>query len=189
MVNLQSQVYQKKKHIEKVGAKTAPDVKKKSDVEVGPKTTPVFDEIPVNLGKNAEVGEDVNVDDIEKYYIETGEYGQHNKVNQALTLGLMERLGYQWYLNMGRHHKRTRATRYFQSVHAGMLEVFLNQFDERVKRINNHFMEGFQLYPESEKIKEKHMMWTEMLKKVASTCTTSGQPHTPTDKTPEKETN
>ncbi|KAF5818945.1 putative papain-like cysteine peptidase superfamily [Helianthus annuus] len=33
------------------------------------------------------------------------------------------------------------------------------------------------------------MMWTEMLKKVASTSTTSAQPHTPTDKTPEKETN
>ncbi|MFS7928518.1 hypothetical protein Hanom_Chr04g00321721 [Helianthus anomalus] len=74
-------------------------------------------------------------------------------------------------------------------VHAGMLEVFLNQFEECVKRTNDHFTEGFQLYPESEKIKEKHTMWKEMLKKVASTGTTSGQPRTPTDRTLEKETN
>ncbi|KAF5801503.1 hypothetical protein HanRHA438_Chr06g0258081 [Helianthus annuus] len=32
-------------------------------------------------------------------------------------------------------------------------------------------------------------MWTEKLKKVGSTCTTTGQPQTPTDKTPEKEAN
>ncbi|MFS7962109.1 hypothetical protein Hanom_Chr08g00722781 [Helianthus anomalus] len=74
-------------------------------------------------------------------------------------------------------------------VHAAMLEVFLNQFDECVKRINGPFTEPFQLYPESEKIKEKHTMWTEILKKVGSTCTTTGKTQTPTDKTPEKEEN
>ncbi|KAM0058414.1 hypothetical protein Hdeb2414_s0005g00170001 [Helianthus debilis subsp. tardiflorus] len=70
-----------------------------------------------------------------------------------------------------------------------MLEVFLNQFDECVKRINDTFTEGFQLYPQSEKIKETHTLWTEKLKKVGSTCTTTAQPQTPTDKTPEKEAN
>ncbi|KAM0070435.1 hypothetical protein Hdeb2414_s0001g00013081 [Helianthus debilis subsp. tardiflorus] len=69
-----------------------------------------------------------------------------------------------------------------------MLEVFLNQFEECVKRINDNFTEGFQLYPESEKIKEKHTMWKEMLKKFASTGTTSGQPRTPAHRTLEKET-
>ncbi|KAJ0534408.1 putative papain-like cysteine peptidase superfamily [Helianthus annuus] len=70
-----------------------------------------------------------------------------------------------------------------------MLEVFLNQFNECVKRINNTFTEGFQLYPESEKIKEIHTLWTEKLKKFGSTCTPTAQPQTPTDKTPEKEAN
>ncbi|MFS7906291.1 hypothetical protein Hanom_Chr01g00057571 [Helianthus anomalus] len=65
-----------------------------------------------------------------------------------------------------------------------MLEVFLNQFDECVKRINDTFTKGFQLYPESEKIKEIHTLWTEKLKKVGPTCTTTAQPQTPKDKTP-----
>ena len=65
----------------------------------------------------------------------------------------------------------------------------MNQFDECVKRITDTFTEGFQLYPQSEKIKEVHKLWTDKLKKVGSTCTTTEQPQTPDDKTPEKEAN
>ncbi|KAJ0560232.1 hypothetical protein HanRHA438_Chr06g0264071 [Helianthus annuus] len=76
---------QKKNQIEKERAKPDPVVEKKCDVEGGPETAPVVEEIPVNVGFNAEFEKCMNVDvgpktvpvvdtsDIEKYCIETGE--------------------------------------------------------------------------------------------------------------------
>ncbi|MFS8006950.1 hypothetical protein Hanom_Chr14g01255241 [Helianthus anomalus] len=69
-------------------AKTDEVGKKKTDVEGGPETAPVVEEIPVNAGFHAEFEECMNVDvgpktvpfvdtsDIEKYYRETCEWGQ-----------------------------------------------------------------------------------------------------------------
>ncbi|MFS7928511.1 hypothetical protein Hanom_Chr04g00321641 [Helianthus anomalus] len=155
-------------------------------------TGDVVDEIPVNLGKNAEIGEDMNVEeggttaadynveDIEKYYVETVEYGQTQQSQPGVNIGFDGEIR----IPMVSQYGSTPQASQSDEVHAGMLEVFLNQFDECVKRINDTFKEGFELYPESEKIKKKHTMWKEMLKKVVSTDTTSGQAHTSTDKTP-----
>ncbi|MFS7966800.1 hypothetical protein Hanom_Chr09g00778101 [Helianthus anomalus] len=88
MVNLRSQRYRKKKQIEKERAKTDKVGENKSDVEGGPETAHVAEDIPFNAGFNADFAECMNVDvgpetvpivdtsDIEKYYIETGEWGQ-----------------------------------------------------------------------------------------------------------------
>ncbi|KAM0058415.1 hypothetical protein Hdeb2414_s0005g00170011 [Helianthus debilis subsp. tardiflorus] len=87
----------KKKQIEKELAKTDEAGKKKTNVESGPETAPVVEEIPVNAGFHTEFAECMNVDvgpervpvvdtsDIEKYYIETGEWGQTQQSQPGIT--------------------------------------------------------------------------------------------------------
>ncbi|KAJ0914559.1 hypothetical protein HanPSC8_Chr06g0239961 [Helianthus annuus] len=89
----------KKNQIEKEREKTDQVGEKKSDVEGGQETAPVFEEIHVNAGKNAQFEEYMNVEvgpetvpvvdtsDIEKYYIETGEWGQTQQTQQGINIG------------------------------------------------------------------------------------------------------
>ncbi|XP_035830816.1 uncharacterized protein LOC118480200 [Helianthus annuus] len=178
----------KKTFTEKKLPKAGEAGKKKILNESVPENARVVEEIPVNAGfqadfadcMNEEAGQErvpiIDTSDIERYYRETGEWGQTQQSQPGISSSMASQYG------------STPATQ-SDEVHAGMLEVFLNQFDECVKRITDTFTEGFQLYPQSEKIKEVHKLWTDKLKKVGSTCTTTEQPQTPDDKTPEKEAN
>ncbi|MFS8019941.1 hypothetical protein Hanom_Chr15g01409711 [Helianthus anomalus] len=104
MVNLRYQRYQKNK-IEKELAKTHQVREKKSDVEGCPEIAPVVEEISVNAGFTAEFEKCMNVDvgpekapvvdisDIEKYCIETGEWGQTQQSQPGIKSPMVSQYG------------------------------------------------------------------------------------------------
>ncbi|KAJ0452256.1 hypothetical protein HanRHA438_Chr15g0719781 [Helianthus annuus] len=71
-------------------------------------------------------------------------------------------------------------------VHAGMLDVFFNQYEECVKRINDTLAEGFMLFPNSERIKQKQMQWDDILMKNVRASRTRCEPQTPVVLSPAK---
>ncbi|MFS7899217.1 hypothetical protein Hanom_Chr00s048643g01778551 [Helianthus anomalus] len=60
-----------------------------------------------------------------------------------------------------------------------MLDVFFSQYEECVKRINETLAEGFVLFPDSDRIKEKQKQWDDILMKHARSTATSSEPQTP----------
>ncbi|MFS8008752.1 hypothetical protein Hanom_Chr14g01276581 [Helianthus anomalus] len=86
-------------------SKSDPVGEKKFDVEVGPETAPVAEEIPVNASFNADFAECMNIDvgpetvpvvdtsDIEKYYIETDEWGQTQQSQPGINSPMVSQYG------------------------------------------------------------------------------------------------
>ncbi|MFS8002018.1 hypothetical protein Hanom_Chr13g01197151 [Helianthus anomalus] len=91
--------------------------------------------------------DEYHLDDIAHYYFNSGEYGQTQNEQQELGL----HIGF--FLPMVSQYRSTPPTSQSEVLHAGMLDVFFNQFEECGKRINNTLADGFTLYPGSEKIK------------------------------------
>ncbi|KAJ0660086.1 hypothetical protein HanOQP8_Chr14g0533691 [Helianthus annuus] len=142
----------------------------------GKNTNSVEKEADPSVAESEKTGV-VNVDDIEHYYFNSGEYGQTQ--NEREEYGFYIDADGDLRIRVECQYESTQEDTHNDEVHAGILDVFFNQYEECVKRINGTLAEGSVLFPDSERIKEKQKKWDDILMKHARSTRTRSEPQTP----------